>query len=179
MIHNTTTPDNNPTVSEVYTDLEIKPLTPHVVPIPHNATNLEVFHIKDAEAVIGYHVPEGFHFLQVPFTMKEKGKLSDGYHTFDELYDHRCILYIAMCKLLSEKRDSPSVWRSKKHSDDSVWDGWFLLGISTRKGEQITYHLPEKLWNGTHFATVLEKAPEFDGHTSEDVLSRILKLVLS
>jgi hypothetical protein len=141
-------------MTEVYTDLEVKPS------LTEQWTASRINELIKASGI-------------------DTNRVSDGYHTFGELYDHRCILYIAMCKLLSEKRDSPSVWRSKKHADGSVWEGWFLLGISTRKGEQITYHLPEKLWNGTHFAAVLEKAPEFDGHTSQDVLSRILKLVLS
>lgn len=95
--------------------------------------------------------------------------VSDGYHTFGELYEHRITLFMAVCKLT--KRD---VWMTKVHSDGSKWEGWFLLGINTNSGEQITYHLPISKWNEcTEFAEMIEKAPQFDGHTSADVLNRL------
>lgn len=104
------------------------------------------------------------------------GSISDGYHTFDELYEHRIVLYIALCRIC-QIETRRAVWCSKKHSDGTVWDGWFLLGINTENGMQITYHLPDKYWQEvTDFAAELEEAPEFDGHTSADVLKRISKL---
>ena len=102
-------------------------------------------------------------------------KISDGYHTFEELYEHRIMLFIALCKELDDTFKAP-VWRSKKHSDGSAWDGWFLLGINKKSGQQITYHLPISKWDITDFAEELDKAPDFDGHTSGDVLNRISKL---
>lgn len=99
-------------------------------------------------------------------------EISDGYHTFDELYDHRITLYIALCRTLK----NGNVWRSEQHSDGSVMDGWFILGIWFEKGKQITYHIPLERWGETDFAQTLLKAPEFDGHISEDVLERIKKL---
>ncbi len=57
-------------------------------------------------------------------------------------------------------------------------DGWFILGINEARGKQITYHLPNKYWKEvSQFADVLDEAPEFDGHSSEDVLNRLAKLV--
>ena len=114
----------------------------------------------------------------------------DGYHTFDELYDHRITLFIALCKLIagvgflftkelgkvSSLEKNMPVWRSKAHHDGSVWDGWFILGIGKEKGEQITYHLPLSRWDETGFAETLEKAPEWDGHTPDDVLKRLKAL---
>lgn len=103
-----------------------------------------------------------------------KGKISDGYHTFDELYEHRCALYIALCKLA--EKDNKLIWRSKKHSDGSDLEGWFLLGINITKGEQITYHLPTRFWDSCEFAYTKEKAPDFDGHTPQDVIKRLKSL---
>lgn len=108
----------------------------------------------------------------------DKGKISDGYHTFDELYDHRITLWIAVCRLV---RNDPQyqyrdVWRTQLHSDGSRFDGWFVLGMTNEKGQQLTYHLPESRWEECSFATAREKAPEFDGHTSADVLERIKSL---
>jgi len=103
-------------------------------------------------------------------------EISDGFHTFTELYEHRCTLWIALCRFTKRER-LRHVWRSKLHSDGSGYEGWFLLGMHTRKGEQITYHLPMKDWPRTSFATTLERAPEFDGHTSQDVLDRLEALL--
>lgn len=102
----------------------------------------------------------------------------DGYHTFAELYEHRIALYISLCRNISIQRgDWRSVWRSKLHSDGSSYDGWFILGIGREKGHQITYHIPNIWWDiTTGFAETLDKAPEFDGHTSDDVLARLKML---
>jgi len=94
----------------------------------------------------------------------------DGYHTFDELYEHRISLFLKLCDKIYGEMD---VWRSKLHNDGSNFDGWFLLGIDKRKGKQITYHLPIEKWVYANFAQTLDRAPEFDGHTSDDVLQRL------
>lgn len=102
------------------------------------------------------------------------GQVSDGYHTFDELYDHRVTLWIALCRVGYEYAQF-SPWRSHFHSDGSNFEGWFVLGLTTDFG-QATYHLPEKRWNECGFAKTLERAPEYDGHTPDDVLSIISRL---
>ena len=120
--------------------------------------------------------------------IESKVEISDGYHTFDELYDHRITLYIALCKKLQNWLYLPGirnmakdgydkkVWRSKTHSDGSKYYGWFILGINREKGKQISYHVPLKRWKETDFAQTLDKAPKFDGHTSQDVLNRLKTL---
>ena len=113
--------------------------------------------------------------------IEKTGCISDGYHTFDELYEHRITLFIALCKILYndpqyQRGQRADVWRSKLHSDGTSFDGWFILGIGKEKGQQITCHLPLPKWEETEFAQTLEKAPEFDGHTSDDVLERLKKL---
>jgi hypothetical protein len=119
------------------------------------------------------------------------GEISDGYHTFDELYAHRMELWITLCRIQAEVFDesvqesNPSgkaspgfeiVWKSRLHSDGSNIPGWFVMGIYQFEGCQITYHLPEDRWYDCDFAETLDKAPEFDGHTSADVLERLKKL---
>lgn len=113
--------------------------------------------------------------------IKQKGVdtnlISDGYHTFGELYEHRITLFIALCRLLKFEYklqvDGKGVWKSKVHHDGSTWDGWFIMGILTVPGQQISYHLPMKYWDDTDFATTLDKAPEWDGHTPADVIKRL------
>lgn len=104
------------------------------------------------------------------------GKISDGYHTFDELYDHRITLFIALCRLLSKTSKPYTVWRSKYHSDLSTFEGWFILGIGMNQGDQITYHIPSDRWEETDFADTCDKAPVWDGHSPADVLERLKKL---
>ncbi len=105
----------------------------------------------------------------------------DGFHTFEELYEHRITLYIALCSritMLLPDSENSNIWRSKKHSDGELafGGGWFVLGIGKEKGEQITYHLPMEKWDNCDFAETLEVAPEFDKHTANDVLERLKKL---
>ena len=110
--------------------------------------------------------------------MKDLGTNHDGYHTFNELYEHRHMLWIKLCELYAKVKFEELVWRSKRHSDGELAFGgeWFVLGIGKEKGSQITYHLPIDRWDDTDFAEILDKAPEFDGHTSADVLQRIKNL---
>lgn len=115
------------------------------------------------------------------------GNISDGYHTFNELYEHRVVLYIAFCKAIQKPKyygdsrntygDERIVWRSKKHNDGTMYNGWFIMGINKEKGKQITYHLPEKYWDSCAFADTLEKAPKWDSHTPMDVLTRLAEMI--
>lgn len=111
----------------------------------------------------------------------QSGHLSDGYHTFDELYAHRFELFFSLCReICSNPRyqcgQKSEVWRSTKHSDGGGYPGWFLLGIGKAKGEQITYHIPMARWGECGFAQTLDIAPDWDGHTSDDVLKRLALL---
>lgn len=100
--------------------------------------------------------------------------ISDGYHTFGELYDHRIVLFILACKAISYRFN---IWKSRTHHDGSVWDGWFIMGVGVTPGTQISYHLSNKYWDLASCAKEIEKAPEWDGHTSADVLERLKKLI--
>jgi len=114
----------------------------------------------------------------------EEMDAQDGYHTFKELYNHRITLYIALCRELSNdpgnfRNDKNRVWRSKRHSDGEICFGTgtqFVLGIGKEKGKQITYHIPIEMWEETDFAETLEQAPEWDGHTSDEVIERLKEL---
>lgn len=131
---------------------------------------------------------EDFHNMAVTEILVENEKggiiISDGSHTMDELYEHRYILFIALCRIMTEAMESyiklglePDkmipVWRSKINGDGTTWDGWFIMGIYKENGKQITYHLPLERWPETDFAETLDKAPDYDDHTSADVLKRL------
>lgn len=106
--------------------------------------------------------------------------ISDGFHTFQELYEHRVMLFIALChKIVAIEEESSDVaescWKSRTHSDGTSWPGWFIAGIGEKPGKQITYHLPDSKWDLLDVKE-LDQAPNFDGHTSDDVLKRLAEL---
>ena len=90
-------------------------------------------------------------------------KISDGYHTFADLYEQRLILSAALAK------NNPHAWKSKRHEDGSVpfGGGWFIMGFDTDHG-CYTYHYELKDWVLFH-CKELEKGKPWDGHTSKDV----------
>lgn len=134
--------------------------------------------IKDAMEKAGYK-EDNSHRIETP--------QSDEYHTIEELYDHRAVIFLTLCRALQtingfarraklhESMTTP-VWRSKLHSDGTMYDDMFILGLNKEPGKQITYHLDMKYWDALESIEELEKAPEFDGHTSADVLERLKQL---
>jgi len=86
--------------------------------------------------------------------VESANRISDTYHTFGELYEHRCLLFC--CLLVFISSDAPmgfqaTCWKSKTHWIDGklepVWNGWFVAGAELYPMKQITYHLPLKYWN--------------------------------
>lgn len=101
----------------------------------------------------------------------DTNNISDGCHTFGELYDHRVKLFSIICNqdFICEK-----AWKSKLHNDGTMFDGCFIVGINTPKG-QATYHYEMKYWDYFHIKE-LDKAPEWDGHTANEAIERLLSL---
>lgn len=120
------------------------------------------------------HVPDDHCIIDREFI--KNGDFFDGFHTMEELYDHRITLFITLCKYLRAPY-APNIWRSKVNGDGTTWDGWFVMGVGKEIGKQITYHLPIRRWSETDFVEeTLDQAPEFDGHSSQDVLDRLKTL---
>jgi hypothetical protein len=97
--------------------------------------------------------------------------VSDGYHTFGELYDHRRALTAA---LAAERADIS--WRSKAHHpDDSPMfeGGYFIMGIDTPHGT-ITYHYKLTHWDDFDAVPEWPHAPKWDGATPGDTVTRLL-----
>lgn len=98
------------------------------------------------------------------------GETSDGCHTFNELYHHRAVLFSVICNSNPEL-----AWKSKLHHDGTMYDGMFIVGIETPEG-QATYHYDTDPYWEMFSVQELPKAPEWDGHTSEQAIERIGKL---
>lgn len=96
--------------------------------------------------------------------------VSDGYHTFDELYYHRMMLFAVICNQNKNK-----AWKSKLHHDGTMFDeDSFIVGVETPEG-QYTYHYHLKFWD-MYNVKELEYAPEYDGHNPEDI-TRLLSIL--
>ena len=96
--------------------------------------------------------------------------LSDGYHTFKQLYYQRMMLFAALVK---QNRDK--AWKSLRHSDGELCfgGGWFIVGIDTPKGSY-TYHYEDNYFS-LFDCEELERGKPWDGHTEKDV-TRLLSL---
>ena len=99
--------------------------------------------------------------------LSESGRLdtndiSDGAHTFGELYEDRMMLF----SIIINNHKSES-WKSIHHSDGTMFPGYFIVGIETPNG-QFTYHYELKYWDYFNCQEVY-KAPIWDGHTRKDI----------
>lgn len=98
------------------------------------------------------------------------GDTSDGYHTFNELYHHRAVLFSVIVKAFPGM-----AWRAKHHHDGTMYDGMFIVGIETPDG-QASYHYDINPYWDMFQCKELEYAPEWDGHTPAQAIARIGKL---
>lgn len=108
------------------------------------------------------------------------GQTSDGYHTFDELYEHRVLLFInlidsenAWLEEFGCRNDDRLPWWSEYHDDGTRFDNYIIAGFKNKNEQMITYHMHEKYIPLLKRIRKLERAPKWDGHTSEDVIKRL------
>src|SRR5690606_26476082 len=103
-----------------------------------------------------------------------KGGISDGYHTFDELYEFRKVYNASLFNEWAGDDVKYDVHKSWKHNDGELCfgGGWFIV-VAVLPDGQISNHYEATDWD-------LFKIPEtetakypFDGHSGEDVLARL------
>lgn len=131
-------------------------------------------------AKVGYSLKDKSDIEDVAFFLAAKnvivtpesgiGDLSDGYHTFNELYHHRAVLFSVICNSCSE-----TAWKSKLHDTGDMYEGMFIVGIETPKG-QATYHYDAEPYWDIFKVKELERAPKWDGHTPQQAIERIAEL---
>ena len=108
---------------------------------------------------------------------KSFGKLSDGYHTFNQLYDQRALLLA----LALNNHDELDGWKSLKHDnpDFPMFKDMFIVGgtLPTIAHGDFTFHIDIKWWNYFKIKE-LPMAKKYDGHSVEDVMYRISAYLL-
>lgn len=116
----------------------------------------------------------GKELIKLYNTLKDGGDIGnfdDGYHTFNELYHHRAVLFSVICKYNKDK-----AWKSKLHDTGDMYDGMFIVGINTPEGQATYHYYIDPYWD--MFDVVeLNRAPKYDGHTPTDAINRILSLI--
>lgn len=111
------------------------------------------------------------------------GELSDGTHTFNELYDFRMI-YNALLFNEWYLRDvfeyRYQVHKSWKHEDGQYCFGsnkeWFIVSAMLPTG-LISNHYPAKYWDLFQIPEYEKALFLYDGHTSQDVFNRLKDLI--
>lgn len=99
----------------------------------------------------------------------EGNDIKDNYHSMSELYFNRLILFSVICNTYKENS-----WKSKLHSDGTMFDNYFIVGITTLQGDY-AYHYDLKYWDLFNVKE-LKYAPEYDGHQSSDI-GRLYSLI--
>lgn len=113
----------------------------------------------------------------------DKGEISDGYHTFNELYKYRLLYNAAFFNGLTHYDDwADGSWdvkfdvhKSKRHNDgeECFGGGWFIVMAELPTG-QISNHYEMKYWD---LFNIPEKAVanKWDGHTPNEAAERLEK----
>jgi len=104
------------------------------------------------------------------------GSTSDGYHTFDELYEFRMLYHAAFVNALPTYQGrslTPTTVKSWKHSDgEPCFDGGWFIVVTTLPTGQISNHYEANNWNLFDVSEV-DLPPAYDGHDASDVLNRL------
>ena len=106
----------------------------------------------------------------------EKELISDGYHSFKELYDFRKT-YNAILFNEWAIQNKFNVHKSKKHFDgeECFGGGWFIV-VAVLPTGQISNHYELKDWDLFKCEETKTAKYLFDGHTPSDVLKRLSNL---
>lgn len=113
-----------------------------------------------------------------------RSQFSDGYHTFEELYEFRKMYNAALFNewarywRFGELSECDfDVHKSWKHYDgeDCFGGGWFIVQAMLPDG-QITNHYETEDWDLFKIPEEPKAKYEYDGHTGQDVLERLKNL---
>lgn len=162
-------------VERAYSNLELKTVNrPYEMPI-----EADVVEGEDILWALGLHprldtsdwlvidLDEVSELVELIRPVPVTGATSDGYHTFDELYHHRAVLFSVVVAMFRGRS-----WKSLHHHDGTMYDGMFIVGIDTPAGPA-TYHYDVEPYWDMFPCRVLDRAPEWDGHTPDDAIERI------
>ncbi len=105
--------------------------------------------------------------------IEDTGEMSDGYHTFDELYEFRKVYHSLLFNEWG-KQDLYDVHKSMRHNNhDLCFDGEYFIVQATLPTGQISNHYELKDWDMFSIPVWHHARQPWDGHSAEDVLKRL------
>ena len=109
-------------------------------------------------------------------SLKDTDNISDGYHTFGELYDFRKAYNAALFNEWASQ-NKYEVHKSLKHNGGNYCfgGGWFIV-VAVLPSVQISNHYEIKDWDLFNVPTTASALYPFDGHTGKDVIKRLLSI---
>ena len=125
---------------------------------------------------------------------KITGETSDGYHTFNELYEFRKMYNAALFNEWGRQTSVNPRWASEdnqpatlpkfnvhkswRHHDGELCfgGGWFIV-VAVLPTGQISNHYKAEDWELFQIPSYNKALFEFDGHTPQDVLERLRSLI--
>lgn len=110
----------------------------------------------------------------------DMGEVSDGWHTFNELYEYRMLYNAALFNEMAKGRNFNEVHKSLRHNDGELCfgGGWFVVVALLPTG-QITNHYKIEDWELFNIPECDKAKFIFDGHTPADVSKRLRQFILS
>lgn len=107
---------------------------------------------------------------------KTFGEVSDGYHSFNELYRYRMLYNAAFFNQLDA--NAYGVHKSIRHHDGEkcFGGGWFIV-MATLPTGQISNHYEMKDWDLFQIPK-RERAEKWDGHTPEQAANRLEQFLI-
>lgn len=108
--------------------------------------------------------------------LKDTDDISDGFHTFGQLYEFRKAYNVALFNeyALNGKYD---VHKSERHYDGELaFDGGWFIVVAMLPGGQISNHYKMEDWDLFDIPAVGKAKYPFDGHTGDDVIKRLLEV---
>lgn len=127
------------------------------------------------KTISGGHFPEAKTKLMalIVDSRKVTGDTSDGYHTFNELYEYRMLYNALLFNELYRHHQNYNVHKSWHHSDGerAFGGGWFVVVAQLPTG-QVTNHYEEKDWPLFDIEERV-RADKWDGHTPQEAAERL------
>lgn len=109
---------------------------------------------RDVCGIVNVDIDEVYGLIRHIEPEPVTGSTSDGYHTFDELYHHRAVLFSVIVAMFRGRS-----WKSLHHHDGTMYDGMFIVGIDTPAGPA-TYHYDVEPYWDMFPCEVLDRAPD-------------------
>lgn len=122
----------------------------------------------------------------VNYYKKDLNDVSDGYHTFKELYDIRLAYNVALFNYIysTDVSDRYTIFKSKKHFDGTMWDNYFIVVLLLSEydsdnnliSKQISNHYHIDDWDRFKIPEYEKSIVSYDGHTIQDCIDILINL---